>query len=342
MLRSTSPQKILAAYAGTCLLGLAFLAGCDRLGLGRSREVSVKTAPAPVQIEETSPAGPPPPRVSTPPSGPTKTVAQSPSVPSGVAVAGNQGNAGSGEGDPPARAPGEAEVEPEPPLATDELDKPMEPPPEAKGLIRMPDPEEKGAFQDLWADKVHKRIVLAGRICKRTGEMELFACFRRTKEHESIVSVRARALAIHMTLMALGIQPGRPVQFFPEFRAAEGPEIEVTVAWTDENGKRQTVLAQEWLKNVKTGKAMEQPFIFAGSSIWKDPDGEPHYLAADGDFICVSNFASAMLDLPINSSSANAALLFQAFHERIPPTGTPVALILRAKPREPLEAPPVK
>jgi hypothetical protein len=63
-------------------------------------------------------------------------------------------------------------------------------------------------------------------------------------------------------------------------------------------------------------------------------------MAADGDFICVSNFASAMLDLPINAPNANSALLFEAFHERIPPAGTPVALILRAKPRGPLEAPP--
>src|SRR6185295_6366976 len=111
--------------------------------------------------------------------------------------------------------------------------------------------------------------------------------------HESIVSVRARAHAVHATLVVLGIKPGRAVQFFPEFRAPAGPEMEVTVAWTDDKGKRRTALAQEWLRNAKTGKAMEQPWIFAGSGFWKDPDGEMHYMAADGDFICVSNFASA-------------------------------------------------
>src|SRR5207245_1427747 len=175
-----------------------------------------------------------------------------------------------------------------------------------------------------------------GRICKRTGDMELFACFRRTKEHESIVSVRARAFAVHATLIALGVKPGRPVQFFPAFRAPDGPEIEVTVAWTDDKGQRRTTLAQEWLRDRHAERAMSQPWIFSGSGFWKDPDGEMHYLAEDGDFICVSNFASAMLDLPISSSSANASLMFDAYTERIPVAGTPVALILRQ--RVPLEA----
>jgi hypothetical protein len=338
MLPSTSSRNVAghhtaAALSVAGLMGLLALTGCDRLGLWRT-----ETPPAPIQVESDPPEGPPPARAPRPAEEPARTapapVTNAVSIPGTVAAE-----------EPPARDPAEPQVAEEPaeaPLAVEDLDKPMEPPPEAKGLIRMPDPEEKGSFQDLWVDKEKKQIVLAGRICKRTGDMELFACFRRTKEHESIVSVRARAYAIHATLVALGIRPGRPVQFFPEFRAADGPEIEVTVAWTDDKGNRRTALAQEWLKNVKTGKQMEQPWIFAGSGFWKDPDGQMHYLAADGDFICVSNFASAMFDIPINAPSANAALLFKAFHERIPPAGTPVALILRAKPREPLEAPPVR
>jgi hypothetical protein len=44
--------------------------------------------------------------------------------------------------------------------------------------------------------------------------------------------------------------------------------------------------------------------------------------------ICVSNFPSAMLDLPVESSQANTALLFSAFTERIPPIGTKVRMVL--------------
>ncbi len=59
-----------------------------------------------------------------------------------------------------------------------------------------------------------------------------------------------------------------------------------------------------------------------------EKDKPPLYAANSGDVICVSNFAEAMLDLPINSSKNNAELEFEAFTERIPPVGTPVTVIL--------------
>jgi hypothetical protein len=47
--------------------------------------------------------------------------------------------------------------------------------------------------------------------------------------------------------------------------------------------------------------------------------------------ICVSNFPSAVLDVPIQSTDSNAALLFAAYTERIPPIGTPVTIVLAPK-----------
>jgi hypothetical protein len=316
------------ALAAILVVGLMLLVGCDRLGIGRTNKVAVDPTPVPTDpiVETTEPESLPPAREPMA-SGDEGAVAAR--TPSGVDGAGGPAEGGSEDGF-------------EPPIGPDELDKPIEPPPEAKGLLRLPDPQEKGAMQDLWVDKENKRVIVGGRICKRKGDMELFACLRRTKEHESIVSVRARAFAVHATLVAIGVKPGRAVRFVPEFSAAEGPEIEVTVAWTDDKGKRQTVRAQEWLRHMRTKKAMEQAWIFAGSGFWTDNEGQSHYMADDGDFICVSNFASAMLDVPIHAPNANAALLFEAFHERIPPLGTPVALILSAKAREPLEAPSPK
>jgi hypothetical protein len=50
-------------------------------------------------------------------------------------------------------------------------------------------------------------------------------------------------------------------------------------------------------------------------------------MADGGDFLCVSNFPTAMLDVPV-SSSAKGSLLFQAFTERIPREKTKVRLVL--------------
>jgi hypothetical protein len=103
--------------------------------------------------------------------------------------------------------------------------------------------------------------------------------------------------------------------------------------WKDAHGKRQTARAQDWVRNSKTGKAMQYPWVFGGSRFQKNEvTGETYYQAdADGDLICVSNFPGAMLDLPIQSTSSDTELLFEGFAEHIPPRGTPVTLILTPK-----------
>lgn len=184
----------------------------------------------------------------------------------------------------------------------------------------------------VWADRENKRIVMVGEVCKRQGLLEMFACLRRTKEHESIVVVDTTAQIVHAGLLAVGAQTGRPVQYQPTYRPASGDEIEVTVSWKDKDGKLQTARAQDWVRHAGTKKPMEHPWVFAGSVFAKSEEtGQVSYMADGGDFICVSNFPTAMLDLPVASSNLNAELEFEAFTERIPPEGTPVTVILTPK-----------
>ncbi len=184
----------------------------------------------------------------------------------------------------------------------------------------------------VWLDEKNKRVILDGEVCLREGFLEMFACLRGTKEHESLVSVPTKAYVVHAGLLAAGGEAGEPVRFRPEYRPPTGTEIEIYIVWRDAEGKDHRVRAQEWIKNVKTGKAMELPFVFAGSGFWKDPEsGKQHYEAESGDFICVANFPSAMLDVPGESSQSNEALSFEAFTENIPPLKTKVRLVLTPK-----------
>ncbi|MFV2069023.1 MAG: YdjY domain-containing protein, partial [Pirellulales bacterium] len=163
----------------------------------------------------------------------------------------------------------------------------------------------------------------------REGPLEMFACTRGTKEHESVVSIRVKAYMVHAALLAIGAEPGHPAQFTPAYRPASGTPVKITVEWIDTAGKQHRTGAQQWIRNARTGKAMSQGWVFAGSGFWTDEQtGKKYYQAEGGDFICVSNFPSAMLDLPIESSQANDALLFEAFTKQIPPLGTPVRLVL--------------
>jgi hypothetical protein len=113
--------------------------------------------------------------------------------------------------------------------------------------------------------------------------------------------------------------------------AARGPAVAIRVRWTDAAGTAQECPAQHWVRNTKTGRQLDAEWVFAGSGFWRDPaDGKDHYQADGGDMICVSNFPTAMLDLPIESSESNEALLFEAFAGRVPPRGTAVELVFSA------------
>ena len=93
--------------------------------------------------------------------------------------------------------------------------------------------------------------------------------------------------------------------------------------------------AQDWVKNAQTGKTLTDTWVFAGSGFYEDEDTKiKHYMAEGGDLICVSNFPSAMLDLPIESSQSNNALTFTANTEAIPPRGTKVRLVLTPRQKD--------
>ena len=197
---------------------------------------------------------------------------------------------------------------------------------DVQGLTRL-NPEF-----NVWLDKGRNRVVMYGEIARREGPLEMFACLKGSKEHESVVSVYTQAFIVHAALQALGADPGKPVSFRPAYTPAEGPEVEVTVHWKDAQGKLKQARGQDWVREVKSKKALEHPWVFAGSGFWvNEKTGERHFLAEDGDFICVSNFPSALLDLPIASTDSANALLFEAFTERIPPQDTKLTVVLTPK-----------
>jgi len=183
-------------------------------------------------------------------------------------------------------------------------------------------------INDVWFDNKRKAVVVDGQVCLREGQLEMFACPKGTKEHESIVSLNCTAEEVHAGLLAAGAKPGKPVSFDPDYKSATGQIIDVYVVWKGEEGGKHQVRAQEWIKDVKKEKEMTYDWVFAGSGFWKDEEtGKEHYKANGGDLVCVSNFPTAMLDLPIHSTDANDELMFVAYKEHIPPRGTKVRVV---------------
>ncbi len=192
-------------------------------------------------------------------------------------------------------------------------------------LVRL-DPQER-----VWADKKHQRVVVDGYIALQQGSLEMLACLAGTKEHESIVATFCKAQTVHAGLLAIGAKAGKPVQWQPDYVPPSGSEIQVMALWRDENGEKQRSDVRRWCRVVGSqDKTLEANFVFAGSILWEDPDtGKKMYQAEGGDLICVSNFSTATLDVPLESSAVNTGLMFAAFSERIPKVGTPIRLVLQ-------------
>jgi hypothetical protein len=193
----------------------------------------------------------------------------------------------------------------------------------ASQLVRL-DPKA-----EVWVDAKNRRVIVGGRICLREGMLEMFACPAGTKEHESIVATNSAAYLVHTGLLAIGARTGNPVQYDPVYKPAAGTRIKVEIIWKSPAGQVERRAAQQMIRQVKTRRPMEHGWVFAGSSFWVDETtGERFYQADNGELICVSNFSTAMLDLPVESPRDNAELLYEAFTENIPPVGTKVRLVL--------------
>jgi hypothetical protein len=216
------------------------------------------------------------------------------------------------------------------------------------GYPPLPEPEGARRLSELdrvWIDVKNHEVLVDGYIALRRGMLEMFACPAGTKEHESVVALHTKAATVHAALLAVGAQEGHPVRYRPEFAPPEGTEIAIEVRWRNADGEWTTAKAQEWVRDVKTKKPMEQAWVFAGSGFWTDEKtGKRYYMAEQGDLICVSNFTTATLDVPFESSQSNEGLLFEANTEAIPPAGMPVRVVLKpvlkedAKPEDDADA----
>ncbi len=98
-------------------------------------------------------------------------------------------------------------------------------------------------------DAANKRLLVKGRVVLREGQLEMLACPRQTKEHESIIAVDAPAQLIHAGLLALGAKSGTGVKFQPKFQPPTGEKLLISISWKDAQGKDQKVSAQSWVRN---------------------------------------------------------------------------------------------
>ncbi len=127
--------------------------------------------------------------------------------------------------------------------------KPTEKPTKPAEASKSKEPVPLNAQGTVLLDVSGKRLLLKSKVCLREGVLEMFACRKQSKEHESIVSIDSEAYVIHTGLLALGAKAGSPVRFQPEYEPPKGTRIRIFCQWTDKQGKPHREPAENWVRN---------------------------------------------------------------------------------------------
>jgi len=178
--------------------------------------------------------------------------------------------------------------------------------------------------------------------------LEFFCVQNGGSEHETVLRTPAKASHVHTALLAIGLKPGRPVQFSESLKKwlpPQGPPLHITVEFAGKDGKAVSLPAYRLMRDLRTKKEMKpMNWVFAGSRVM--PDGA---FAADatGYVVSVVNFDLTLIDIPDVASSSNETLEWERNPDLAPPEGTKVTMVIepagevaaRASALEPAGAP---
>ena len=218
----------------------------------------------------------------------------------------------------------------------------------------------------LVIDLQRRCVDLEAVICLERGFLELIACTKGTKQHESIVAVSARAMHVHTALLLLGAQNGHPAMRKPVDQEKtrwvhvppRGDPIDVFLVTKSKHGlpverpiSAFIIRSTERIDEVDgavivapgaAGKRrvkdqdvrLPHTFVFAGSHLRDNGDGPRRYLAdVSGNVISIATFGDEVLCLPFRQTQENGALMWHIKPESLPQVGTRVTLRLRPRPQ---------
>jgi hypothetical protein len=190
-------------------------------------------------------------------------------------------------------------------------------------------------------------------VCLDEGSLELIACTKDSKEHESIVVVAAKPKHIHTALLLLGAQPGNPAMRKPINDEGtrwidlppKGDPVGVYLVFKDEKGKVVEHPISDFIasSDEETGQApgtadattdentkFPNTFLFAGSMLVGNESGPRKYLSdLSGNVISISTFGDEVLCMPGVYGQDNGALMWRVNSTNLPEVGSKVTLRLR-------------
>ena len=193
-----------------------------------------------------------------------------------------------------------------------------------------------------------KYVDVTATVCLRRGDfLEMFACTKDTREHESILVIDSAPSTMHLGLLLLGLEPGKPLSYDmkadpPKLVPAKGPEVAVFIVIKADDVERE-VPANRWVQDTKT-KEMKKDniWLFAGSQFAEFQDEQVYLADVNGSAISLVNFGDDLLTLPNKMTDANNShgKVWAPRTDAIPKVGTKVIIRLKPKAEKQQQPPP--
>ena len=186
---------------------------------------------------------------------------------------------------------------------------------------------------DVWVDYKQKQVIAGGHICLREGLLEMFACPKGTKEHESIVvGAHARPIRPRRTGgLGCSARPARPVRTDVQARPRDGSR------------RGSLVEGRAWRRAAGEGSGMGQaredgPGTGVSVGVCRKRvldrrggQGTVSIAATAASLSACPTSRPPRSTCPSKAALPTTRCMFAAFTERIPPRDTPVLLILTPK-----------
>lgn len=192
-------------------------------------------------------------------------------------------------------------------------------------------------------DKKARTVTIPSRIAVRklpnlseTYPLEVIATApapRGRKAHETVVTTDVRPSQVHAALESLGLKPGQPGK--GEGARAAGPEVLVSLQFTDADGKSRNVPFEQLMVDTRGQKPVPKLTWHFTGSIQKqpDPEREETVYAADlsGTLIAIFPVTNETVLQSHLTMADEPNLKLETDKSQLPAEGTEVSLIIKVK-----------
>jgi hypothetical protein len=173
-------------------------------------------------------------------------------------------------------------------------------------------------------DLSKKTITIYGNVNMSYGLIELLACTKIGKLHESALVMDVQPVHLQTALILLGLEHEGGLRYQGDPRTPKGDRVRIWVEWDGDDGKSRRHRAEDLVFNRVTGSHMKHTdWVFSGSRI----DSNGVFMAqAIGTLITTFHDPDAIIDNPLPEGGDDTVYIVNA--QIAPPKGTPIRMII--------------